>query len=308
MIAVLFAILLSVSPIEQSYGPYARLTDSGPPAFASSPHSVLLAWSEIPAGETRARMHVTLLDFSGRAIAPIAILPHVDGFDAVKPFITNEGEGFRVHYLERLQNVVVDVDGNGTPGVPRAAQPVAKPEAGRAGWITAPILADCWMFRCRVVGTKYTLQWSYGGRSGGHDAGEAGGSPIASAEAGGKKAVFAWNDARNVNWITSDGIQHSVALFPAYHRAPGVACDANDCVIAVATASGDVQAVTFDIDEPLQPMIFTVNATETFDDHAQVTMMAAGRFLVSYSSGGETATTMAARVVTLGAPKKRSVR
>lgn len=308
MFAALLAILLTVSPIEQSYGPCARHIDSGPPAFASSRHGVLLAWSEIAAGETRARMHVALLDFSGRAISPISVLPHVDGFDAVKPFITTNGDGFRVHYLERAQNVAVDVDRNGKPGVPQATLPVNQPVAGRAHWITTPILADCWMFRCRVVGTKYSLQWSYGDKSGGHDAGETGGSPIASAEAGGKKAVFAWNDARNVNWITSDGIQHSVTLFPAYHRAPGVACDANDCVIAVTTASGDVQAITFDIDEPLQPTLFTVNATETFDDHAQVTIMAEGRFLVSYTSGSESVTTMAARVVTLGAPKQRSVR
>ncbi len=115
---LLFALLLAVSPVEQSYGPYARPMNGGDAAVAPARGGALLAWSE--AG----RIRVALLDTRGRIASEIHTLPATSArVNAVAPAAASDGDSYFVAWLElesgleRPMGVRVARDGSpvGTP-------------------------------------------------------------------------------------------------------------------------------------------------------------------------------------------------
>lgn len=116
-------LLLTLGAIEQSYGPYARPERGGSHSLVTARGNVLLAWSE--KNETgHARVHVVLLDSSGRAVSPIRVLPALTpSRDALVPAAGTDGVSFLVVWEEALgvqQPVGMALGPNGEPiGEPR---------------------------------------------------------------------------------------------------------------------------------------------------------------------------------------------
>jgi len=117
-------LLITLGVLEQSYGPYARPDRGGNHSVAAARGNVLLAWSEkIDGGH--ARVHVVLLDASGRAISPIRVLPALNpSRDALVPGVGTDGASFLVVWEEVLgmqQTVAMALAPDGTPlGEPHA--------------------------------------------------------------------------------------------------------------------------------------------------------------------------------------------
>jgi hypothetical protein len=93
MHALALALLVTLGATEQSYGPYARPERGGNHSIAAARNGALLAWIERDV-TGYARVHVLLLDVSGRAISPLSVLP------AVMPnrnaYVPSVGNGRRV--------------------------------------------------------------------------------------------------------------------------------------------------------------------------------------------------------------------
>lgn len=126
----LFAILLFatvanaqwVSPIEQIYGPYLAPSIGAEPAIVASNHGVLLVWSEIDPLTNIPELHSGILDFDGRLVSPITILPQyqVDAH-AKHPVVATDGETFAVGWLESqglMRVAAIALDANGAPAAP----------------------------------------------------------------------------------------------------------------------------------------------------------------------------------------------
>lgn len=123
---LLLTLLLAVSPIEQSYGPYARPTNGAQATVAAARGSALLAWSEAD------RIHVGRLDTHARLASEIRTLPATTARAvALAPAAASDGVSFLVAWLElaggQQRTMAMFVDVLGTPiGMPRqyAADPI----------------------------------------------------------------------------------------------------------------------------------------------------------------------------------------
>lgn len=151
-------LLLTLGTIEQSYGPYARPERGGKHSLATARGNVLLAWSE--KNETgHARVHVVLLDASGRAISPIRVLPALTpSRDALVPAVGTDGVSFFVVWEEVLgmqQTVGMALGPDGEPlGAPQrlgADVPILSNnyESARVHWT-----GDAWAV---LTGTKNAI-------------------------------------------------------------------------------------------------------------------------------------------------------
>lgn len=117
-------LLLTLGAFEQTYGPYVRPERGGNHSLTAARGNVLLAWSERTA-TGHARVHVVLLDGSGRAISPIRVLPALSPTrDALVPAVGTDGASFLVVWEEVLgmqQTVAMALAPNGEPaGEPHA--------------------------------------------------------------------------------------------------------------------------------------------------------------------------------------------
>ena len=108
-------VLATIAVLLSIHGPYSRPTRGEHHAIAASRSGALLAWSE---NAPAPRIHIALLDFHGRIVSPIAILPAVsDRSDAIAPAVASNGHSFAVHWIERergnehVRGVLVDAHG-----------------------------------------------------------------------------------------------------------------------------------------------------------------------------------------------------
>jgi len=123
LLVATFAGAQTVSPVEQSYGPYLRPSDSANVSLAASKNKILLAWSEIDAATGRARIRTGLLDLNGRLVSPIETIPTAPTEYAVGPVVGNDGTSFVLLYTElgppaRTLLAVIDAAGH-LAGSPR---------------------------------------------------------------------------------------------------------------------------------------------------------------------------------------------
>lgn len=314
MLALTLALVVWVSPIEQSYGPFARTPIGGPHALAVSRDAMLLAWSEIDPGTFQARIHLGLLDHGARLTSPIAVVPLTrEHVHAVEPEVTSDGTSFRVTYFEGAQLLAVDVDAAGAGAVvgePRAALAREAVPPATVTWRVVPIYKSCGPSWCLIrVGERYELVWSASPLHGVFDAGVERVSAIAIAAAN-QHVVFVWSTPTAVNWLLSSGESFATAGSVSIMAPPAVACNAKECVVAYGTTSGDVHAASFEIDQPFRVMHVVVNASERHEHSPQVHALPSGKFLVSYWSDviydyGDHR--IAGRLVSFGSPKRRSV-
>lgn len=127
---LLLALLLAVSPVEQSYGPYARPANGGDAAIAPARGAALLAWSEAY------RIRVGLLDWRGRLSSATDELPLTnERAFATAPAAAFDGRSFLVTWNERTSagdqtiGMLFDLDG----------APMGTPQRyGRAGVVNNP--------------------------------------------------------------------------------------------------------------------------------------------------------------------------
>ena len=132
---MLLALLLAVSPIEQSYGPYARPASGGDAAIAPARGGALLAWSEA------SRIRVALLDSRARLASEIHELPLTnERAFATAPTAAFDGRSFLVAWNERTsagdQTIRMRFDLDGAPiGTPqRCGQPGVFTNPPRLVW------------------------------------------------------------------------------------------------------------------------------------------------------------------------------
>jgi len=106
--------LLAVSSIEQSYGPYMRPASGGDAAIAPASGGALLAWSE------SYRIRVGLLDSRARLVSAIHELPTTkEKASAMAPIAAFDGSSFLLAWNERVvdkdQTMAMFVAADGTP-------------------------------------------------------------------------------------------------------------------------------------------------------------------------------------------------
>ncbi len=149
LLAALDASARWISPVEQSYGPYAPAPLGSQPALVAAQNRVLLAWSEIDPVAHASRIHVGLLDFDGRLVSPIGKLPlFSSGGLAWSPVVATDGSGFYVSWVEPVGAPLIAgiaLDATGRPiGSPRFL--------GRAVTSAKPVTA--WTGSAYVVGPE----------------------------------------------------------------------------------------------------------------------------------------------------------
>jgi len=311
MLPLTLALLVWVSPLEQTYGPYVG-PYSDPHAIAVSRDAMLLAWSEVDPTTSKARIHFGLLDFGARLISPIVVVPLTRaGVDALRPEVTSDGAAFRITYMEGGQLYAIDVDAAGEAATP--PQPVAgrgnEEPPGTAIWRRTPIYSGCFLFHCRLIGWKNELVWSGAGVNGVFDAGDGFVGPVAITAAR-DRVSFAWASGGAIHWLFTSGESASIPASATVTTAPAFACGAQECVVAYGTTSGDVHAVSFEIDQPFNAMPVVVNASERWEHAPQVHALPGNMFLVSYASDATYDTTnhrIAGRVLSNGPVKRRAV-
>lgn len=298
-----------VSPIEQSYGPYARPAEGFGPSLAISRHAILLAWSEIISPGEHARIRIGLLDFHGRLVAPITTIE--TGDSAVFPKVTTDGTSFRVEYDHAGYTFGVDVDARGT--VIGSPQRTARtPSAFVSRWDPPPP-TWCWP-PCATPDPFWTLRWSFLGNSGSHVHNKK--EVLGSAGAGGTPNHFAiaWNTPSGVSFVEYlDGVRKAAGvLIPVAvntWEAPAVACDDTHCLIAFTTPVREIYGVLID---PARPHLLIPVAIETASrvEKPQIHLVHNGRFLVTYvSADDERLHRFAGRIVTTAPqPRRRAVR
>jgi hypothetical protein len=116
---MLLALILVVSPVEQSYGPYTRPAHGGDAVVAPAHGGALLAWSEA------SRIRFALLDSHAQLISEIHELPASTSRAAdTAPAVAFDGETFFIAWNERIgesdQTWGILADSAGTPiGTPR---------------------------------------------------------------------------------------------------------------------------------------------------------------------------------------------
>lgn len=309
MLALTLAALVWVSPVEQNLGPFSH-RPGDPHAIAVSRDAMLLAWSEIDLTTSRSHIHIALLNHDARAIAPIRIVPLVNGaVDASQPEITSDGISFRVTYLEGWLWFAVEVDAAGVPSEPRSIAPRgSNSSSASASWHLTWIPSCHWNRWCWTGTWRYDLVWSAGGLTGVYETGSERVSGIATAAIDGR-AVFAWRNLMSVNWLLSTGETFSIGTNADDLATPAIACNANDCVVAYGTRSGDVHAASFELAHPYRVLSFVVNASERREHTPQVHALPTGTFLVSYDSDapyGYIDHRVGGRLVSVGPVKRRA--
>ncbi|MFP5246085.1 MAG: hypothetical protein ACLGH0_05280, partial [Thermoanaerobaculia bacterium] len=281
--AALLLFAATVSPLEQTYGPYARPITGFAPATAVTSRGVLVAWSEIDAAKGRAQIRTAMLDREGRIATPIRTIAS-DGY-AMWPSLATNGTTFQLAFLETVQKLqqtmTVDLDANGAPvAAPRqfraraASEAAPRPQVfwnGRefevaepanngvaiasrgmafSSWFSLQNIFYCCCFGwCQVVGTYYDLTWSTQGVTRRENARHDAVSPPA-ASAIGETFYIAWTSPKGVwySMVRNNAVVGGT-LIPApadLTYAPGIGCDSTDCLIAWSTTAGDIYAMILD--------------------------------------------------------------
>lgn len=324
---LLFTTTLSaqwVSPIEQSYGPYARPQRGGRHALAVGSSGILLAWSETLGAP---RIRIGLLDSRAQLISEIVTLPvAAEGAEAYAPAVAFNGESFLVAWIEqyrggeKVRSLVVD--GSGIPITPaethgfvgaeevtplivwdgaawqvlegsrKSVQAAATSDGVRATTrvTRTMLLRNCWLLRCEYYGNRWDLAWTAGTRTGAERIGDewpTGTTPIAIsnvAPAGNDFAVT-WASSLGVGYLFSSSTRsNTVHAFVDDDVAPGLACDDELCLIAYGTLNGDVHAIVVDTGDIRGPQLLSITATERKEHSPLVHHLGGERFLVSYLS------------------------
>lgn len=227
-----------VSPVEESYGPYARPQRGGRHALAAGSSGILLAWSETVGGAPRIR--IGLLDTHAQLISGIATLPvAAEGAEAYAPAVAFNGESFLVAWVEQYRGGEkirsIAVDGRGVPvatpqthgfvrvpdvtplivwdgaawqvleGSPIGVQAAAMNDGVRATTTLARtmLFRSCFLLRCEYYGNRWDVAWTAGIRSGAEQlAGDwpTGTTPVAMTN------IAAAGDDFAVTWASSRGI------------------------------------------------------------------------------------------------------
>lgn len=336
-----------VSPIEESYGPYARPQRGGRHALAVGTTGILLAWSET-AGATRIR--IGLLDSRAQLISGITTLPvTAEAAEAYAPAVAFNGESFLVAWVERYRGgekiFSVAVDGSGVPvAAPRSHGFVHVPDVtplivwdgaawqvlegspesihaaamngGVRGTTTLArtmLFRNCFLLRCEYYANRWDVAWTAGLLTGSKQLGDewpTGTTPV------GRSNIAAAGDGFAVAWASSLGIGYLFTASPGSHTiytfvdedvAPGLACDDERCLIAYGTFQGDIQALVVEPGELRSPQLLTVTATERKEHSPLVHSLGDGRFLVSYLSDQGADQRLNGRIVSFGAGRRRAV-
>ena len=314
----------TVSPIEQSYGPYSRPRRDGGHALAVGSSGILLAWSETLGAP---RIRIGLLDARARLISEIATLPvAAESAEAYAPAVAFNGETFLVAWVEqyrggeKIRSLVVDGGGkpitaaqtHGFVGIDDVTPLIVWDgaawrvlEGHRSGvqaaamndgvyasamWKKTFLFESCGIRICGVRANRWDVAWTAGDKSGSERIGEE--WPTGNTPPGAVNLAPAGDDFA-VAWATSLGIgylftpsMHSNTI-PAYADddvGPGLACDDERCLIAYGTFNGDVHAIVADTDDIRGPQLLTITATERQEHSPLVHHLGSGRFLVSYLS------------------------
>lgn len=298
----------AVSPIEQSYGPYARPYEGYEPALAVSRDAILLAWSEVLAPGTHPRIRIGLLDFHGRLVSPVTTL--LTKGHTVFPVVTSDGNSFHLEYFEDRIPFGVDVDARGAlAGSPRRLTSLT-PSPWTARWGGA--LVYCGWCPPRIGNS--TLFWTFLGRSGEHR--HERNESLGPAAAGGSAnhLMLAWNAPSGVWYVEYvRGVKKAAesTLIPVsvndWER-PAVDCDDTHCLIAFTTRSRQIYGVLID---STQPHLATPVPIETASrvERPQVHLLQPGRFLVTYvSAENDPQNRFGGRIVTTTTqPRRRAV-
>lgn len=337
-----------VSPVEESYGPYARPRRGGRQALAVGSTGILLAWSET-LGTPRIR--IGLLDSHAQLISGIATLPvTAESAEAYAPAVAFNGKSFLVAWVERYRGGEkirsVAVDGSGVPvGTPQSHGFVRVPDVtplivwDGAAWQVlegSPIgvqaaamnggargttklartmlFRNCFLLRCEYYGNRWDVVWTAGLLTGSKQIGEEwapGTTPVGMsniAPAGDGFAV-AWASSLGIGYLfTSSTGSHTIYAFVDDDVAPGLACDDERCLIAYGTFHGDIQALVVEPGALRGPQLLTISATERREHSPLVHPLGDGRFLVSYLSDQSADQRINGRIVSFGAPRRRAVR
>lgn len=335
-----FVLAFTLVGTEQSYGPYVHSFDGDEHAIAVARSGALLVWSEYAPGRRESQIHLALLNDSARAISPITVLPLTQtGVEALAPAVASDGTSFRVAYFERgrdLRMYTVDVDAAGLPvGTPQRVgdpAPVAYDprvalewdgsayrllpysSAAAAGTVIhvsiKPVLVSgpCrgGPFGC-FGGWTNAVTWTIGRITRQHVVGKDPVSPLGIAATGDQFAI-AWGTRHSVGYLLTGGGNASIWADPEMTAPPGVACDATRCVVAYATARGDVHGIAFPPARPWEQELFAIATSEREEREVQVDVLREDRFLVTYRSMRPADTRIAGRIVQFGHPKQRGVR
>jgi hypothetical protein len=276
------------------------------PAVAPNGDGFLVTWIEL---DHRQQLRGVALDANGTQIgAPRAYTVDAPILEAVTmPTVAWDGSAYRVWGpLNALKITATgEVD---TIGGPAATRPSAVAPDHAFAFVTTNYYGfapGCWFSSC--FQSKYLISWNARGTSGSHWAGNDTVSKLGVTPAGNQFAM-AWGVPLGVSFLLTDGKYGSIWAEPNLDVAPGIACDATDCVVAYGTRSGDVQGVTFPIARPHETTLFTVAASERQERAPQVHAMRDGQFLVTYQTDQFQDAKLSGRIVTLGAVKRRSVR
>jgi hypothetical protein len=181
-----------------------------------------------------------------------------------------------------------------------------------ATWRPGPLVPPpgCILF-CSVFATrKQELSWTSGTRSG---------ILVPDARRVGNFAVIAGNRSESlIAWTATDGIAYLIidnrsirdAFFPAIvepTHEPALACSSEQCLLAYATALGDVYGLLIDAGKADTPKPFAIATSGRKESRPEVVVVPNG-FLVGYFSELPGDTRLVKRSVLTSVPKRRSAR
>jgi hypothetical protein len=306
----LLVLMATVGSTEQSYGPYRPPARGDAHSIAVARNRMLLAWSEIPSDSGRAAIHIALLNSQGRLVGSIHTIPAARATaDALEPVVTSTATGFTVTWRESdatPQIMSLSVDAAGVPiGTPQVIE--RRPRQGSRALLRVGVGLALGCANCGPLVPHYFIDWTNGSRKGTYDTGKELIHAIGVTRDGEPLAVV-WSVPRAVVFFVPDRGTGSVWAEAEFSAAPGIACDATDCVIAYGSASGDVHGITFPVQHPTWTSVFTIAASERRERAPQVHLLRDGRFFVTYQSDGVGGRMLSGRLVSLDETKRRAMR
>lgn len=180
-----------------------------------------------------------------------------------------------------------------------------------ATWRPGPLVPPpgCILF-CSVFATrKQEMAWTSGTRSG---------ILVPDARRVGNFAVIGGNRSESfIAWTATDGIAYLIidnrsrdTFFPAIvepTQEPALACSSEQCLLAYATALGDMYGLLFDAGHADTPKPFAIATSGRRESRPEVVAVPDG-FLVLYFSEVPGDTRLAKRSILMSVPKRRSAR
>lgn len=276
------------------------------PAVASDGRSFFVAYVERIRGRELQLMGVTV-DAFGTASAPRAYGPAVSINVAPPPTTQVVWDGTSYHVLGVGQAFAVARDGTILGPSTFKTGTAVNPATGIVASVSIQSQLTCFWYCLYGRSTQYNLAWTAGTKSGSVYIGlnDAPGTPAIAVS--GDRFVVAWTRLQYVQYfVLGDGI-NTVWADPAFTMTTGFDCDDEQCVLAYATARGDVHALAFPVDRLQGPLMLPVATTERTEGAQQVHALGHGRFLVSYQSNGSTDQRLNGRVIALESSKRRSM-